>query len=203
MTGGHGLVVACIKPLLHQQLHHALAHAVVEAFGGSPTDHPRSEGRSAAEHTAPRQDVIEPTPETRRQPEPGEPLWLCLVFVSKLSPRPGVPRSTAIRPAAEGDAAKSVVLPPGDDAFLRALPEVLRGSSVTEVDVPTAQTLRDQPRGQHFVLTMEGVGLGTVQTHRGSQAAYQHPGCRTGRCAPPGSPPCRCPCGVCRPELAL
>lgn len=230
MTGGHGFVLAGIKPLLHQQLHHALAHVVVELLGGSRKDRPRPDRRKAARHylrpssddsrPASRQNGIQPmphrpeqhqalrparlpapqdAPETRRQPEPREPMWLCLVFVAKPSASSAAARPTSPRTAAERDATKPVVLSLCDDAFLRTLPEVLQGGSVTEVDQATAQTLLDPYPGQHFVLAMEGVGLGTVQTHRGSQAAYQHPGCQTGRCVPPGSPPCLCPCGVCRP----
>jgi hypothetical protein len=230
VTGGHGLVLACIKPLLHQQLHHALAHAVVEAFGGSRKDPRRSPTRGAIGHnlrlpsdvqrTASRQNVIQPmprhpeqqnvfrptrfpmpqgAPENPRQPAPREPLWLCLAFAPRPSPNSGAIRTAGARTAPERDATKPVVLPFGDDAFLSMLPETLRRGSVTEVDVPMVENLSNPPRGQHFVLKMKGVGLGTAHTRHGSLAAYQHPGCLTGRCVPAGSPPCLCPCSVCRP----
>ncbi len=173
VTGGHGFILACVKPLLHQQLHHALAHAVVEVLGGSRTDRLQPDRPSAvghnlrppsdAPHAAPHQHGIQPMPlqseqharrparpsvpkdatETRHEPTPREPLWLCLVFTSKPSPGSGAARTSTSRTAARRDVTMPVVQPLGDDAFLRALPEALRGVTVTEMDVPTAQTVRN------------------------------------------------------------
>ncbi|MBV8997012.1 MAG: hypothetical protein JO287_25690 [Pseudonocardiales bacterium] len=227
VTGGHGFVLACIKPLLHQQVHHALAQAVVEVFGGSQKDRPRSDSRGAVvpnlqlpsdiRPPASTQNVIQTmsrhhvartgrmpmpqeTPETRRQPPPGEPLWLCIAFMSKPSDSSAAVRTTPTRTAAKRDVTKPVVLPLGDDAFLRSLPGALEGAKVSQVDVPTAQTLNEPPPGQHFVIKLEGVriGSGPLHTQPCSQAAYQHPGCRAGRCVPPDGPRCWCTCSVCR-----
>jgi hypothetical protein len=228
VTGGHGLVLACIKPLLHQQLHHALARAVIAAFGGPRKDHPSADRHKAQGHAAripsgppqatPRQDLIRPTPcqheqqssmprpahfpvpqdtsEMRHQPEPREPLWLCLAFAPKPAPGPDTAPAASIRTTAEHEATKPVVLPVSDDAFLGPLSTVLRRGSITEVDISTAQTLSDPPPGRHFVIKLEG--FGTVRAQHSSQTVSQHPGCRTGRCVSLGSPPCLCPCDVCR-----
>jgi hypothetical protein len=142
------------------------------------------------------QNAPETTP---HQPTPREPLWLCLAFVPKPASS-GAPRTASARGAAKRDAGKPVVPSVDDDAFLRTLAAALRRGSVTEVDMPTARTLRNPGRGQHFVLKMEGGGFRTGNAQRGSRAAYQHPGCLTGRCVPPGAPCCLCPCSVCRPD---
>ena len=144
VTGGHGFILACVKPLLHQQLHHALVHAVVEVLGGSRTDRPQPDRPSAVGHnlrppsdasdTAPHQQGIQPmplqseqhharrpawpsapkaAPETRHQPTPREPLWLCLVFTSKPSPGSGAARTSTSRTAAWRNATRPVVLPLG------------------------------------------------------------------------------------------
>jgi hypothetical protein len=223
ITGGHGLVLACIKPLLHSQFKHLLARGLVEMVDGLSSTHPQSDtpavescdlptadtAEQARLHEAltqpmtqdlPQRSVTPPArftvrddlPRKRHEPTPDEPLWLCLAFVSKET------TSGSVAHTAEPNAAKPVVLPMGDDAFLRTLPDALRCGTVSEVGVPTSKSKSDLSRAQHFVIQAEGIHLGTFNASRGSQAAYQHPGCLTGRCVPPGRRPCPCPCSVCR-----
>jgi hypothetical protein len=132
-------------------------------------------------------------PGTRREPTRSDPLWLCLAFVSKPTASSGAAHTPTT--AAERNVTKPIVLPPGDDAFLRTLPKALRGGSVSEVDAQTLETMNDLPAGQHFIVQMEGISFGTSATS-GSQT-LQHPGCLTGRCVPPDQPRCPCPCSVC------
>jgi hypothetical protein len=225
ITGGHGLVLACIKPLLHSQLKHLLARGMEKMLDGPSSAHPQSDAPALENCDLPTADdaerirlpqaltqpvthdlpqhsatpsewftAPEDSPRTRHEPTPDEPLWLCLAFVAKESASASAAHTT------EPNVTKLVVLPMGDDAFLRTLPEALQCGTVSEVDVPTAKSKDDLSRGQHFVIQAEGIHFGIFNANRGSQAAYgyQHPGCLTGRCVPPGRPPCLCPCSVCR-----
>ena len=224
-TGAHGLVLACIKPLLHSQLEHLLSQGIVNIVCGSHTAGPQSDAHTVARrglqtagdsprtmrhhadtrpvtHDMEQDSIVRPAendaPRTRREATRNDPLWLCLAFVPKQPESTDGTDTGTVSAAAERAVTKPVVLLMGDDAFLRTLPAVLRGSSVSEVDVSTAKTMSDLPVGRHFILQVEGIGFGTFSAKSDPQAAYQHPGCLTGRCVPPGRPRCSCPCIVCR-----
>ena len=220
-TGSHPLVLACIKPLLHTELEHALSHCIEAVVSGlldapqagahqrppgalerlqilTPTAGTLPATRATASHQfvpAERPSVSREAPSTPRKVSRDEALWLCLAFTPK--PARSAPATGTGTIAQERDVTKPVVLPIGDDNFLRTLPEALRDGSVAEVDLPTATTMRDLPAGRHVILKMEGVSIAVLSTGMDSQTAYQHPGCRAGRCVPLGGPPCRCTCSVC------
>jgi hypothetical protein len=220
--GSHPLVLACIKPLLHTELEHALSQSIDAVVSGL-LDAPQAGAHQLPPGALERLHVLIPSEETLpathateshqsflldrpwissethnkpRELTRDEPLWLCLVFVPK-PPTRSTPATGAATLAQERDVPKPVVLPMGDDHFLRTLPEALRDGSVAEVGLPTATTMHDLLAGRHVILKMEGVSIAGLSTEMDSQAAYQHPGCLTGRCVPLDSPRCLCPCGVC------
>lgn len=229
LTGGHGLVLACVKLLVHNQAKRLAVRGAVKALGGSRTARRRSATPGARRHnlrlpsdaqrTAAQQapvpamlrhqeqpNVLRPpyipapeaAPMTSRQPTPSELLWQGLAFAQKPPTGSGPAPATT---APKRRATKPIVPLVSDNAFLETLPGALRDGSGTEPDVPTARRSRRLSPGEHGILKIGGVGFGTSSGSRSFQAAYQHPGCLTGRCVPPGCPPCLCPCGVCRPDL--
>ena len=221
-TGSHPLVLACLKPLAHTELEHALSQCFGEVVSGlldAPQvgTHPRqpgaverlqilihSEGTLTATHATESDQFVPPehrsvsseAQNTLRDVTRDEPLWLCLAFMPK-PPTRSTPATGTATIARKRDANKPTVLPRGEDDFLHTLPEALRGGSVAKVDLPTAMTMRDLPTGRHVILSMEGVGIAGLSTEIDSRIGYQHPGCRAGRCAPLGGPPCQCTCSVC------
>lgn len=222
-TGAHPLALACIKLLAHDELPHVLSQGLGTLINGSHTDAPQSDEHSlmmqrmqqaieqqlalfervspAETHAlAPDRFLVPEWPSAllKAQDTPRERLWLCLGFVPKPSPSPGGTHTVNAATAAESEVTKPIVLPMGNDAFLKSLPEVLRHGSVSEVDAPTARTMSDLPEGRHVIVKMEGVGFGASNAQSGQQADYQHPRCLTGRCVPPDRPPCLCPCAACR-----
>jgi hypothetical protein len=223
-TGSHALVLACLKPLAHTELEHALSECFGEVVSGlldAPQvgTHPLPPGADEClQILAPSAGTLPPTHATEsHQFVPAErpsvsteahhticevtrdePLWLCLAFEPKPT-RSALATGTAII-AQERDVTEPVVLPIGNDNFLRRLPEALRGGSVAEVDLPTAMTMRDLPAGRHVILSMDGVGVARLTIEIDSQIGYQHPGCHAGRCVPLGGPPCQCTCSVCVSE---
>jgi hypothetical protein len=229
LTGMHGLVLACVKPLAHSQAHQLVARGVGSLLDGPRAARPQSDTHTRGNRdlritddkrhataqqslTQPmmrrleQQDVLRPapfptpqdSPESWREPTRSDPLWLCLVFVSKPPTSSDSAHTDTVRAAAKRDVTKPVVWPLGDDVLFRTLPAVLQGGSISEVDVSTARTMNNLPERRHFIVQMEGVGLGAFNAKTRSQTVYQHPGCLTGRCVPPGRPPCLCPCSVCR-----
>ena len=125
-------------------------------------------------------------------------LWLCLGFV----PKPqigfsitdyGVVEINQSRPGTS----PPLVLPVAEDEFTRALSGVLRRSTVSRVDVPGIKAISGLSEGQHFVVSMQGVGGQTANGNGGPQAKYLHPGCVTGQCVPAGRRRCFCWCMVC------
>ena len=150
-----------------------------------------------------------------REATPNEPLWLCVVFKPnqpEREPEDTAPRQPegsdsphmeSVGTGKERDETKPIILPVGHDGFSRLLLAVIEGSTVSEADMPTAQIMSGRPAGGHSILRVKGTSFGTFHTASGGQqAAYQHPGCLTGRCVPPGSPLCLCPCTVCRAKPA-
>lgn len=228
LTGGHALVLACLKPLLHSEAKRLVVRGAVRALGGSRTDRRRSAmpgaGRhnrrlpSDAQRAAPQQAPTRPVPpraeqhdvgrrqvfvpqdaaKTRRQNTPSQPLRQRPAFAPKPPAGSGAAHPAPATTAPKRRTTATVVRPAGD-GFLKAPPAGLPRGSVTEVDMPTARTSSSLFRGEHSTLTMGGVGFGTSSGNRASQAVYQHPGCLTGRCVPPGCPPCLCPCAACHP----
>jgi hypothetical protein len=218
LTGGHGLVVAFVKPLLHSQLNHALSRLAVNLLLGPQTRADRME-----------QD---PAPRTGEGPNDGDslavhrevmrddPLWLCIVFKSKQPPESTLeqpdgsaaklrkgsdsPDMSTVATPIEGDIPKPTILPVGNYEFVRTLLTVLQDSDVSETDVPTAQAMRTLPAGRHFILRVEGVSFGSSRTTSNSQVGIvcQHPGCLTRQCVPPGGGPCVCSCAVCQKARA-
>ena len=113
LTGGHVLVLACAKLLLHNQAKRLAVRGAVKMLTGSQSDRPRSNARGAMGHNrrlasdalrfVPREASTQPMPPrpeqhdgrppqvpasqgapvTRRQPTPSGPLWLCLAVVSE------------------------------------------------------------------------------------------------------------------------
>lgn len=224
--GAHGLALACAKLLLKRQSERAFEQGVISLLHGPRTTQPQSDSQAAARrkpdtgadslhftrhegvaqpvtHRAGHPSVVHAAPhdatETQWEPTPNDPLWLCLAFVPKPPASSRAAHTPTTTAATERDVTKPIVLPPGDDAFLRTLPEALRGGSVSEVDAQTLETMNDLPAGQHFIVQMEGISFGTSGAKSSSQATLQHPGCLTGRCVPPDQPPCLCPCNVCCP----
>jgi len=225
-TGAHPLVLACIKPLVHTELKHALSHCIVSVIQGphaagplsgahTPPVHdllnrqpavPRSVGTQPTTHAPAPHRLVPPVqdpvpsaaPNTRREVTRNHPLWLCLGFAPRLPERSDV-LAAGIGVAATmiTDVNSTVVLPVGEDEFLRTLPAVLQRSTVSMVDIPTAKTMGDSPLGRHFILRLEGVGVGAFGASSDRRAAYKHPGCRTGQC----TLNCRCLCDVCRSRL--
>ena len=220
--GSHSLVLVCVKPLLHTQLEHALSQCIDATVSGlldAPQvgAHPLPPGaferlqiltpsagalpatHATASHefvSAERSLVSSEAHKTPCEVTRDEPLWFCLAFAPKpIRSTPAIGTATIAQKRA---VTRPVVLPMGDDNFLRTLPEALRGGSIAEVDLPTGTTMGDLRAGQHVILRMEGVSIAGLSTEMSSQAAYQHPGCLTGRCGPQGGRPCICPCGVCR-----
>lgn len=234
LTGGHGLVVAFIKPLLHSQLKHLLSRIFLNALRGPRSAHPEADSQAstpppwlhrAVESRDSKRDPAVTVPVIQRM-KPGsvaslgadaarrlgreatreDPLWLCIVVERRsetadlAQPESSAdPATSTTGTAAERDITKLPVLSMGDDEFTSMLPTVLRGSTVSETGVPTAQTMGELATGRYFTLRAEGVGVGAFfSANSGSQAAYQHPGCLTGHCVPPGGPRCLCPCDACR-----
>jgi hypothetical protein len=210
VTGAHGLALACLKLLSHSQFERLLSQGFNDLIHGSPTAGPQSDShrptvrppRTAtdASHFKRPEAVARPARHHAEQASPGTPCdatrqgqpRLCLSFAPKQPENPNAPaRGIGIASGFYGDMHEAVVLPPGDDAFLRALPTILQSSTLSELDVPTAKTMSDLREVQYFVLGREGLGLGTRNAKPGSRTTFQHPGCRAGDCKAPGL---RCPC---------
>ena len=221
MTGALPLVLACVKLLAHKEVEHLVSEGSVDLIPGPHTGDATLNVSSAAmrygqplamRHGQPsvgyeqvisttsfappipvmKHSAAKPQVEVRvRDGAAAAPLealrqdglWLCLGFA------PGRP--------APAEASKVIVRTKGDDDVADTVHGVLGRSSSRKVDAPTATAIGDLPAGTHLVLRMGGIGLGTFTT-KGSKGTYQHPGCLTGRCVPPGRPPCLCPCSVCR-----
>jgi len=225
-AGMHPLALACIKLLAHDEAPHLLSQGVVRLIDGSASDVPKSDvhammmqrayqmieqqrassdlvsrpetygaapHRARAQGQAPeRADAAEARENTRRGA-----VWLCLVFVPRQPEASDEPRAGTGRVSDRGnDVAKTVVLPPGDDEFFGALPEILHRSTGSEVDGVTAKEL-NLPAGWYFVVHAEGVGASRSSGTSNTQVAYLHPGCQTGHCVPWYFPRCSCECSVC------
>jgi hypothetical protein len=230
ITAAHSLVLVCAKALTHTELEHVVAAGIKDVIRGPHAGDATSGAdtltmrqvqqtagrqfdlrapdlalRSVKEHSDGSPVPLRPLAHASATPPEvphQDPLWLCLGFVE------GRPEPAEAPKAASGDAGdvihqlrKVVVLPVGADGFLDTPPDVLRCSTVSEVDVRTAKTISGPPAGQYFIVNMEAVGVDTFNARGGSQSAYLHPGCRTGRCTPPDGR-CRCLYRVCRPEAA-
>lgn len=220
-TGSHALVLTCIKPLLHTELEHALSHCIEAVVSGlldapqagahalppgalerlhvlMPSEETLPATHATASHQfvpAERPSISSEVPNTTREVTRDEPLWLCLAFEPK--PTRSAPATGTATIAQERDVTKPVVLPIGDDNFLRTLPEALRSGSLAAVELPTGTAMRDLPAGRHVILSMEGVGIAGLPVEFDSRIDYQHPGCRTGHCVALGGPPRQCTCSVC------
>lgn len=182
-TGAHPLVLACIKPLAHSQLEHALSQCFVKLISGWHTAGPQPDG-----HTSTMRDSLEqslPPPSSLGNPPPTQPMepdgivvsgphptpnsapntrneppWVCVGFVSK--PPEAFETASGIGYLAPllGDVYEGVVLPEGDDEFVRTLPQALQRSTVCEVDVATAKTMSNPPDRQDLILRSGGIGVG-------------------------------------------
>jgi hypothetical protein len=233
VTGMHGLVLACGKLLAHSQAKRALAHGVDELLGGShATDTRKPVARSMPRPTRMAPDQIRPTqsqnrlhsqtgqPERRsadeifgmRKPEDspksqrsaGEQYWLCLCFVPRPSAGSGKPDHSMTRnPPARLSPGRPPAAPLADDGFLHALSLRLQPSRVSSVSSEPIRKMGHLPEGQHFILRMGSIGVGTVNAKSSPQATYQHPSCLTGQCVPLESTPCVCRCTVCQRARAI
>jgi hypothetical protein len=221
LTGGHALVLACLKRLVHNEGKRLAVRGAVKMLTGSQSDRPRSNAPEAVGHNRrlphePKQAAISPllhrpphhdvprpeqvpvlpaAPGTRHQWTPQEPLWKGLAFAPKPltgSGAAGPAPATTARKRRTTKRPKPLV---GDVTFFEPGPPP--DGSGSEADVPTARRSSFLSRSEHGIIKVGGVGFGTSSGSRNLQAAYQHPGCHTGNCAPLGLP-CRCPCGVCR-----
>jgi hypothetical protein len=132
------------------------------------------------------------SPEATHQDE----LWLCLGFAPRRLESAGAPSPADLQVDVTDRGGKVVVRTGHSDASCEAPPAVLHDSSVRQPGAPTAGDMGNLAAGTCLIVQSGGSGLGTF-TARGSKAVYQHPGCLTGRCVPPGRLPCLCPCTVC------
>jgi len=227
-TGAHPLVLACIKPLAHSQLEHALSQCFVDLITGPHSDGPQQDTHPMTMRDLPARPPAVPSsagnlpttqpmephgmvpsgqhqfsnasPNTRGEDTRNNPPWVCLGFVPKPPEDPDLPaRGFGLTDDVLDTVRKAVVLPAGDDQFLSTLPAVLQRSTVSEVDISTAKMKNNLPGRQDFILRINGIGASAFTT-KSSHSNYQHPGCRTERCEPPGVY-CPCLCSVCRPFL--
>jgi hypothetical protein len=224
-TGNHVLLVACIRPLVHTGLEHALTKCVATLISGSDASGRRSAAaplppafkeRQEAARSRAATSLARPTQEPRHTlqvaPQPGphvapevrrdsarsDPVWLCFAFASRPSPSSSVtPTEAAARTGSEPDVSEPIVLRPGETEFLTTLGEELRGGKLSKVAVPTALTLHDLAGGQYFVLQIGGASSAGLATGNDSQDDHQHQGCSSGSCTRRGGPPCQCECFVC------
>lgn len=226
LTGAHAVVLASLKLLVHNEGKRLAVRGAVKALGGSQTERRRSVQHRARQHnpqvppdaqrTAPelapfssllhhpaQHDVPCPeqipvraaAPVTRRRPTPQEPQWQELTFVPKPPADSGAAGPAPTTTTRKRRRTNPVVPLVSDDEFV----ETVRDGSGAEANVPSVRRSRRLSRGEPGIPKVGGVGFGTSSGNRNFQATYQHPGCLTGRCVPPGYPPCLCPCGVCHP----
>jgi hypothetical protein len=212
LTGGHALVLACLKLLVHNEGKRLAVHVAVKAFGGSWTDRRRSAlpqaGRhnprvpSDAQRTAPEQAPISPLlhyPARHDVPGPEQVPVRPAAPVTRRRPTPQEALWQDLTLAPKPPTGSGAAGPaPATTAWKhRRTPPVVSLGSGTAVDMPRVRRSRRLSRGEHGIRNVGGVGFGTSSGSRNSQAACQHPGCLTGRCVPPGCLPCLCRCGVC------
>lgn len=225
MTGAHGFALACLKLLSHSQFDHLLSQRSGDLLHGSPAAGPQSDSRrptmrlprmtadtprlerpgpagQPVTHRTEQDSNAQPAQQdssgTPREDAHKELPRLCLGFTHRQPDDPNVPASgIGVSREFYGNLHKAVVLPPGADEFLMALPTILRHSTLVEVDAATAKAISGLRDRQHFVIQGESLSLGTRNAKRGSRTTGQHPDCRTGDCEPAGVH-CRCRCNVCR-----
>jgi hypothetical protein len=224
--GPHSLILACLKPLLHSQVEHFVSRALLAALDG-PGDGPAQAPYGpetlhdlhwpayVGRGVLPTEVLLDPALETRHHSgapasrgalrdelKSGDeallPQWLCLGFTAHVPASPRGAATDVPPPSTPAGASLSiVVLPLGDDAFLRALSASLEQASRAPRTKSTSGSPVGVPAGRFLLVSNVGGMSGRSGGH--SQPACQHPGCSTGRCAPPGSYPCSCRCTLCRP----
>jgi hypothetical protein len=218
-TGTPALALTCLKALEHKAFEHAVSRIIIGLAQAPGAHDPESAARTPAitymadvpltrppsadtlpvrraaelDRAAPARPVENAAPNPPRKTTRDDPLWLCLELKprspdNRNKPAPGIYISADVLT----DVRSTVVLPAGDDEFLRTLPEILERSAVSTVDEPCVKTIRDLAARWHVIFQTEGIDSGTIDPQPAPRLGYQHPDCSERLCTPPGVD---CPCG--------